>query len=236
MKRVPVLVAALALSTIAFAANNPPLSGTWNIAPTGSAASSGELLFRMTPADGEDPVEVTVSISSGTNEIGVARDIRQALSAQLARDRFNVQLGQGANVLVTDPRGRPNFSLELLESDVENLRVVVQSVDAAASPTVPEQAVPATPPQTAPAPNTAPGNAVPPTTPSPGNAGQPAAPPPNATPGGGPASAPPPNATPGGGPASAPPPNATPGGGPAGAPPPNATPGGNAGASAPPPT
>ncbi|MEJ0085488.1 MAG: hypothetical protein WDO72_07395 [Pseudomonadota bacterium] len=207
MKSISVLLAWLALATgAAVAANNPPLSGRWNIAPTGSAASTGELLFRMTPADGEDPVEITVSVSSGTNDIGVARDIRQALSTQLARDRFNVQLGEGANVLVTDPGGKPNFSLELLDSDVENLRVVVQSIDAAASPTVPEQAVPAAPPQTAPAPNTAPGNAVPPTAPSPGNAGQPAAPPPaNAPPV--PQGAPAPNPVPGGAPPSAPPPS-----------------------------
>ena len=219
MKRTVALVMSLALCAGAVAANNTPLSGTWNIAPSGSAASSGELLFRMTPGDGGDPVEVTVSVSSGTNDLGVARDIRQALSTQLARDRFNVQLGQGANVLVSDPRGRPNFSLELVDSDVENLRVDVRSVDATASPTVPEQAVPAVPPQSAPTPNTAPGNAVPPTTPPPGNAGQPAAPPPdNAPPV--PNGAPPPNATPGGGPASAPPPNATPGNPAASAPPP----------------
>jgi len=211
MKRTAALLASLAMGAGAIAANNAPLSGTWNIAPSGSAASTGELLFRMTPGDGGDPVEVTVSVSSGTNDLGVARSIRQALSTQLARDRFNVQLGQGANVLVSDPRGRPNFSLELVDSDVENLRVVVQSVDPTASPTVPEQAVPAAPPQTAPAPNTAPGDAVPPTMPSPGNAGSPATPPPDNAP---------PDATPGGGPANAPPPNATPGGASAGTPPP----------------
>jgi hypothetical protein len=229
MKRITALLASLAVCAAALAANNPPLSGAWNIAPSGSAGSSGELLFRMTPNDGGDPVEVTVTISSGANEIGVARDIRQALSMQLARDRFNVQLGEGANVLVTDPRGQPNFSLELLDSDVENLRVVVQSVDATASPTVPEQAVPAVPAQTAP-PNNAPGNAVPPA-----NTGQPAAPapgtapatpagttPPGTTPPGSapPGSAPPPNSAPGSGPASAPPPNASPGTAPAGSPPP----------------
>jgi hypothetical protein len=223
MQRLSTLLASLTLCGTALAANNPPLSGTWNIAPSGSAGSSGELLFRMTPADGTDPVEVTVTVSSGTNELGVARDIRQALSTQLARDRFNVQLGQGANVLVSDPRGRPNFSLELLDSDVENLRVLVQSVDPTASPTVPAQAVPAVPPQTAPAQNTTPGDAVPPTTPSPGNAGQPAAPPPADSPpvpGGTPA----PDATPGGGPASAPSP-----------PPPPGAPPGSPSASAPPP-
>jgi hypothetical protein len=209
MKVTSILVLSLLLSAGAEAANNPPLSATWNIAPTGSAASSGELLFRMTPGDGDDPVEITVSVASGTNDLGVARNIRQALGTQLARDRFNVQLGQGANVLVTDARGKPNFSLELLDSDVENLRVDVRSVDAVASPTVPEQSAPATPPQNAPSPNTAPGNAVPPTTAPPGNAGQPAAPPPSSSP---PVSSgtPPPNVDATGQPAAAPPVSAAP--------------------------
>jgi hypothetical protein len=201
MKRTVVLMSSLMLCAGAFAANNTPLSGTWNIAPTGSAASSGELLFRMTPGDGGDPVEVTVSVSSGTNEIGVARDIRQALGAQLARDRFNVQLGQGENVLVSDPRGQPNFSLELVDSNVENLRIDVRSVDAGASPTVPEQSSPAAPPRTAPAPNTVPGNAVPPVTPAPDGV-RPTEP----SPGGGSASAPPASEGSSSAPASPPPP------------------------------
>lgn len=197
MRRVSVLIATLASCTIAGAANNPPLSGSWNIAPTGSATSSGELLFRMTPADGSDPVEVTVSVRSGTNDLAVARSIRQALSSQLAHDRFNVQLGEGANVLVSDPRGQPNFSLELLDSDVENLRVVVQSVAAAATPTVPKQAVPATPPQTAPAPNAdGPGNVLPPapsTSPAPIDSVSPTTPQPAAS---APANSPPANPAP----------------------------------------
>jgi len=219
MKRACLLLASLALCAGAGAANNTPLSGAWNIAPSGSAASTGELVFRMTPGDGSDPVEVTVTVRSGTNDIGVARDIRQAMSAQLRRDQFNVQLGEGANVLVTDPRGKPNFSLELLDSDVENLRVVVQSVAPGAPPTVPEQAVPATPPQTAPAPNTTPGNALPPTGLAPANAAQPAASPPEV-------------AAPF--PSDSPPPSTGGAGQPALAPPPDGTTGGSAAASAPP--
>jgi hypothetical protein len=219
MKRACSLVASLALCAGAIAANNTPLSGAWNIAPSGSAASTGELVFRMTPGDGSDPVEVTVSVRTGTTDIGVARDIRQALSAQLRRDQFNVRLGEGANVLVTDPRGKPNFSLELLDSDVENLRVVVQSVAAAAPPTVPQQAIPATPPQTAPAANTAPGNALPPPTSAPDNSAPPAAPPLDSAPPL-PSDSPPPNTGGAGQPASAPPPIATPGDSPASTPPP----------------
>jgi hypothetical protein len=152
----------------ALSASTAPLSGAWTIAPTGKAASSGELKFRVTRNDGSDPVEIEVPVSSGTSEEGVARDIRRSLSSQLRSDRFNVTLGEGANVFVTDQRGEPSFTLELLDSDVENLRVMVQSVQPVAPPTVPEQRAPATPPQGTPdtpaAPgNPAPGNAVPPT-------------------------------------------------------------------------
>jgi hypothetical protein len=210
----------------ALGANSPPLSGTWNIASSGKAGSSGDLVFRMTPGDGSDPVEISVPVIGGTGEDGIARNIRRALSSQLRADRFNVAMGEGANVVVSDARGQPNFSLELLDSDVENVRVLVQSVTPAAPPTVPEQQVPANPPQVSPATPPAPGNAAPPvnappqteggtppstappaTTPGatpPPNAPQPAAPAPSPAPGN---AASPPNTTGGAGaPASAPPP------------------------------
>src|SRR5882672_5856379 len=114
--------AALALAG-AFAANDVPLSGSWSVSAAGSAASSGELIFRMTPGDGGNPVEVTVPVISGASDLTVARNIRRALGSQLRPDRFDVQLGEGANVLVNDAHGRPNFSLELLDSDIDNLRV-----------------------------------------------------------------------------------------------------------------
>jgi hypothetical protein len=196
------------VATSANAANSPPLSDSWNIAPAGTASSSGELLFRVTPGDGGDATEVTVFVLSGTNDTGVASNIRRAFNSQLRADRFNVEPGEGANVLLTNG-GRDNgFSIELVDSDVENVRVVVQSAAPVAPPTVPEQATPANPPQVAPETPPAAGDAVPPppvTTPSPGNASQPVAPspanspsPPNPTPA--------PNETPGGAPASAPPP------------------------------
>ena len=50
-------------------------------------------------------------------------------TTQLRGDRFNVEAGEGANVLVTSA-GKTGFSLELVDSDVENVRVAVQSADA----------------------------------------------------------------------------------------------------------
>jgi hypothetical protein len=145
-----------------------PLSSAWNIASSGKAASSGELLFRVTPGGGADPVEVSVFVLSGANETGVASSIRRALSSQLDTRRFDVEAGQGANVLVSENAGiagvsAPGFAVELIDSDVENVRVMVQSAAPMASPTVPAQSVPAeqpTPPTPA-----APGDAVPPANP-----------------------------------------------------------------------
>ncbi|HEV7605829.1 MAG TPA: hypothetical protein VGO61_00705 [Steroidobacteraceae bacterium] len=223
MKIRAVLIASL-VASLAHGANSPPLSPSWNIASTGKASTSGELLFRVTPGDGDDATEVTVFVLSGTNDTGVASNIRRALNSQLRADLFNVEPGEGANVLLSSP-GQKDFSLELVDSDVENVRVAVQSAAPVAPPTVPRQATPATPPAPAkpgvPAIPSAPGDAMPPAIqPPPTNESQPAAPPPANAPAL-PNPAPPPNATGGSGaPASAPPPNATPGGTPPSAPPP----------------
>jgi hypothetical protein len=155
------MVAALAAActaAIAFAAAGPPLAGVWNIAPTGSAGSSGDLIFRVSRGDGSDPVEITVPVHMGADQASIARGIRSTLSSQLGRSRYQVELGEGGNILVSDPRGQPNFSLELLDSDVDGLRVAVQSVTPAAAPTVPPQNVPAAPAPVAPPANNLPGN------------------------------------------------------------------------------
>jgi hypothetical protein len=181
MKMRAMLIAlTVVVAQVAGAANTPPLSEAWNIASSGRASSSGELLFRVTPGDGGDATEITVSVSSGTDDAGVANNIRRALNSQLRADRFNVQQGEGANVLLTSQR-EPGFSIELVNSDVENVRVVVQSATPVAPPTVPQQATPANPPTTTSGTPPAPGDVVPPQ-PGPGEAA-PSAPPASSTPG-----------------------------------------------------
>ncbi len=155
------LIAALVAAS-ALPATAPPSAGVWNIATSGKAASSGDLEFRVTATDGSDPVEISVPVIAGASEESVARTIRRVMSAQLPRDRYSVELGEGGNVMVSDPRGRPNFTLELLNSDIDNVRVAVQSVTPTAAPTVPQQAVPAEPPPTNRPVQTVPGNALPP--------------------------------------------------------------------------
>jgi hypothetical protein len=207
-----ILVLLVGAVSVAHAANTPPISDSWNIASSGTASSSGELLFRVTPGDGGDSTEVTVFVLSGTNDTGVASNIRRAMNSQLRADLFNVAPGDNANVRLTNG-GRDNgFSVELIDSDVENVRVVVQSAAPVAPPTVPEQAIPATPPQGAPATPPAPGDALPPptsstppTSPAPNTESPPATAPESNTP-----SVPSPSpssVTPGGAAATAPPPN-----------------------------
>jgi hypothetical protein len=168
---------------VAVAVAAPPLAGSWNITPSGSAASSGDLLFRVTSGGG-DPVEITVPVHSGSSDVAVARSIRQALSSQLPR-AYRVELGEGANVLVSDSRGKPSFSIELVDSDIDNMRIAVRNIEPAATPTVPAQAAPAiaepsaTPPQPGAAtpPIQSPTDAMPPA-----NTSQPAPTPPESAP------------------------------------------------------
>ncbi|HEX6639442.1 MAG TPA: hypothetical protein VF033_17430 [Steroidobacteraceae bacterium] len=155
------------------AANTPPIAEAWNITSSGKASSSGELLFRVSPGDGRDPVEVTVFVLSGTNETGVASSIRRALSTQLDGQRFDVEAGEGANVLVRAERADKGFSVELVDSDVDDVRVMVQSATPVAPPTVPQQQVPANPPATPRTPP-APGDAAPPEQSPEGTPGNPA--------------------------------------------------------------
>ncbi len=168
------------------AGSSVPFSKAWNIASSGKAASSGQLLFRVTPGDGEDPVEVTVFVLSGANETGVASSIRRALSTQLDASSYDVEAGQGANVLITVEesaaagQASQGFSLELVDSDVDNVRVMVQNAAPVAPPTVPSRSVPANPPNPAvpgnPATPGAPGDASSQQDPqAPANPGSPAA-------------------------------------------------------------
>jgi hypothetical protein len=182
MKRAACLTVAALVAMTASAAAGPPLASTWNIAASGKAASSGDLDFRITAGDGSNPVEISVPVISGASEDSVARSIQRSLSSQLPRHRYSVQLGEGGNVMVSDPRGEPNFSLELMDSSIENVRVVVRSAQPVAPPTVPTQATPANPPAT-PATPPAPGDVAPPESSAPpANASQPAAPPPQNSP------------------------------------------------------
>ncbi len=121
------------------AQNDPPLAEAWNIRPSGIASSSGDIVLRVIPPDGSDPVEVTVPVLSGSTDEEVARSIRRAMNSRLRSDHFDVAIGEGANVLVTSPRGRAIFGVGLVTSDVDNMRVFVNSTQPVAQPAIPAQ-------------------------------------------------------------------------------------------------
>lgn len=156
------LVAASAFAAPSRAAPGPPLASAWNIAVTGDATSSGDLDFRITRGDGSDPVDITVAVISGARQDSVVRSIQRALSSQSRRDHYKVELGENGNVLISDSRGEPNFSLELVDATIEGVRVAVQNVSPAAPPTAPMPSVPADAPPASRPDNAAPGNAAPP--------------------------------------------------------------------------
>ena len=54
---------------------------------SGQALTSGEIVFRVTPRQGE-AVDVNVDIQSGRAENNVAKDVRDALAAKLSPDRY----------------------------------------------------------------------------------------------------------------------------------------------------
>lgn len=103
-------------------AADSPLSNKWRLQISGGAESSGTLRFRVTPKDGP-PADVTVALKDGRSENGVARDIRDAFSAQLPKDRYSVETDDGEDVLIKKHLGEPSFTVELVASSVDDVRV-----------------------------------------------------------------------------------------------------------------
>jgi hypothetical protein len=110
------------LATGVYSADSPPSSNKWRLEVSGDAESDGVLKFRIDPKDGA-PVEVTANIDDGRSENGVARDIREAFQAQLPKDRYSVETDDGEDVLIKKDFGEPDFSIELVSSTVEDVRV-----------------------------------------------------------------------------------------------------------------
>jgi hypothetical protein len=118
-----VLLAALpALVAVDACAADAPRSNKWRLEVSGDAESDGVIKFRVKPRDGA-PVEVTASVEDGRSENGVARDIREAFQAQLPKGDYSVETDDGEDVLIKKDFGEPDFSVELVSSTVEDVRV-----------------------------------------------------------------------------------------------------------------
>ena len=118
------LVASLMLAALAFA-DASPTSNKWRIELSGQALTTGAMVFRVTPRQGE-PTEVSVNIRSGRSENHAAKDVRDALAARLSPDRYSVAVDDGEDVLIKKKDGQPDFALELLESSVQNVSIKVE--------------------------------------------------------------------------------------------------------------
>jgi hypothetical protein len=118
------VVATLLLGAISYAGSSAT-SNKWRIEMSGQALTTGEIVFRVTPRQGE-AVDVSVGIKSGRDENNVAKDVRDALAAKLSPDRYSVEVDDGEDILIKKKDGQPDFALELLDSNVRNVNIKVE--------------------------------------------------------------------------------------------------------------
>ena len=111
------------LAALAFA-DNAPTSNKWRIEMSGQALTTGDIVFRVTPRQGD--LDVTVGIKSGRAENNVAKDVRDALAAKLSPERYSVEVDDGEDILIKKKDGQPDFALELVESNVQNVSIKVE--------------------------------------------------------------------------------------------------------------
>ena len=116
---------ALSMSGVAAYAD-AAYSNKWRIEISEGANSSGTMTFRVTPHQGT-PVDVTAQIKGGRGENGVARDVRDALAAQLSSGSFAIEVDDGEDVLIKKREGQPDFAVELVQSSITGTRVEVDS-------------------------------------------------------------------------------------------------------------
>ena len=96
----------------------------WNIELVGQAVKQGDIVFRVTPRQG-DPTDITVNVMPGRDEHKVVKDVRDALAAKLSPDRFTVE-ASGNDITIKKKEGQPDFALELVESNVQNVSIKVE--------------------------------------------------------------------------------------------------------------
>lgn len=104
------------------AAASADTSNKWRIKVDGGANSDGEMIFHVTPKDGET-IQIRVTIADGTGENRVAKTIRDAFQVQLPRDKFHIEVDDGEHVLVKKKGGAPNFALTLASSTVKHTKI-----------------------------------------------------------------------------------------------------------------
>lgn len=112
------------LAAMAYA-GTAPTANKWRIELDGQALTTGDIVFRVTPRQGE-AIDITANIRSGRAENNVAKDVRDALAAKLSPDRYSVEVDDGEDILVKKKEGQPDFALELVEANVQNVSIKVE--------------------------------------------------------------------------------------------------------------
>jgi hypothetical protein len=127
LKSISILAAALGIAWLggAIAADDSDYSNKWRIECSGGAEGEGAIHFRVAPKEG-DETEVDVKIAQGRSENDVAHDIRDAFQSQLSPQRYHVESDDGEDVVIKVKSGTPDFSLVLVESTVEHVRLHLQ--------------------------------------------------------------------------------------------------------------
>jgi hypothetical protein len=118
------VTSSLMLGALSYA-DGAATANKWRIELDGQPIKSGDMVFRVTPRQGE-ATDITVSIKSGRAENNVAKDVRDALAAKLPPDRYQVEVDDGEDILVKKQEGQPDFALELIESDVQNVSIKIE--------------------------------------------------------------------------------------------------------------
>src|SRR5262245_21097970 len=111
------------LATAAVAQSNL-VYNKWNIELEGQAVKAGDIVFRVTPRQG-DPTDITVNVTPGRDEAKVVKDVRDALAAKLSPDRYIIESG-GNDITIKKKEGQPDFALELVDSTVQNVSVKIE--------------------------------------------------------------------------------------------------------------
>lgn len=118
------IVSSVALVAISFA-DTSATSNKWRIELDGQPLKTGDIQFRVTPRQGES-TDITVNIRAGRAENNVAKDVRDAFAAKLSPERYTVEVDDGEDILIKKKEGQPDFALELIESDVQNVSIKVE--------------------------------------------------------------------------------------------------------------
>ena len=117
------VVASMLLAGSAFA-QSTLVYNKWNIELEGTAIKAGDIVFRVTPRQG-DPTDITVNVTPGRDEAKVVKDVRDALAAKLSPDRYTVD-ATGNDITIKKKDGQPDFALDLVDSTVQNVSVKIE--------------------------------------------------------------------------------------------------------------